>query len=79
MVKGGPNCCNQDIVEQPVNLTTLSARYGERAAEYIFDDVIVARKQRALEVERQATRQASDDSGWGGGSSAGGEGTEESW
>ena len=21
------NCCNQDIIEQPVNLTTLNARY----------------------------------------------------
>jgi hypothetical protein len=34
---GGPgNCCNQDIVEQPVNLTSLSSRYGQRASEYIL-------------------------------------------
>lgn len=31
----GPNCCNQDIIEQPVNLTSLSSRYAERAVEYI--------------------------------------------
>ena len=31
----GPNCCNHDIFEQPVNLTSLSARYSERAVDYI--------------------------------------------
>lgn len=35
MKKNGDNCCNQDIVEQPVNLTTLNARYAEHAISYI--------------------------------------------
>ena len=33
--QAGNNCCNQDIIEQPVNLTTLNERYAVEALRFI--------------------------------------------